>query len=82
MIHELKIKDEYLDNLISGKKKFEIRYNDRDYQLDDTLMFERWGIQYLFGITHIHSGLGLENGYIIMSVYYMNNSELGDKNNE
>lgn len=79
MIHELKIKDEYLDNLISGRKKFEIRYNDRDYQLDDLLMFKRSGVQYPFGITHIHSGLGLENGYIIMSVYYMNNSESGGK---
>lgn len=79
MIHNLKIKDQYLDNLISEKKKFEIRYNDRDYQTDDTLMFERYGIQHLFGVTHIHSGFGLESGYIIMSVYYMNESESGDK---
>ena len=72
MQHELKIEENYLDNLLSGKKKCEIRYNDRDYQLDDILLFKKYGFQkvkeHFFRVTHIHSGLGLNDGYIIMSV--------------
>lgn len=37
MHHELKIQDYYLQNIIDGKKTFEIRYNDRDYQVGDTV---------------------------------------------
>ena len=77
MIHELKIDKNYLRRLVSGKKKAEIRLNDRDYQLGDTLKFynttryvnpgdnDFWE---LFNITHIHSGLGLKEGYVCLSV--------------
>ena len=76
MIHTLKIENNYLDNLISGKKKSEIRLNDRDYQVGDILEFERseavdkWMV-YRFEITHIHSGLGLEFNYVVLSVLLM-----------
>ena len=39
MKHKLKIQQEHLDNLISGRKKVEIRLNDRDYQRGDLLIF-------------------------------------------
>ena len=42
MVHDLKIEDNYLENLISGKKKMEIRFNDRDYQRGDLLRFKRY----------------------------------------
>ena len=73
MIHELKIKENYLHNLMIGIKKVEIRYNDRDYQAGDILSF--WNRQehglpkkVHFRITHIHYGLGLEKGFIALSV--------------
>jgi ASC-1-like (ASCH) protein len=69
MNHKLKIKPEYMQNLLEGIKKAEIRYNDRDYQLGDTLEF--WDVEHRFvwfEITHIHSGLGLQDGYIVLSV--------------
>lgn len=74
MEHTLKIEQNYLKNLLSGVKKAEVRYNDRDYQVGDTLKFwisdfeinkSKW---VKFKITHIHSGLGLERGYVILSV--------------
>jgi ASC-1-like (ASCH) protein len=68
--HTLKIEQNYLENLKAGRKKSEIRCNDRDYQLGDTLEFwDRESEDYVeFLITHIHSGLGLEHHYIVLSV--------------
>jgi hypothetical protein len=68
IIHNLKIDDNHLENLISKIKKFEIRFNDRSYQAGDILRFEKYGTCYSFNVTHIHSGLGLEEGFIVMSV--------------
>lgn len=78
MIHKLKIEQNYLDNLIDGRKKAEVRYNDRDYQLGDVLEFY-YGFphskQFRFLITHIHSGLGLDNGYVVLSVKAVNGEQ-------
>lgn len=76
-VHELKIEPNYLSHLVDGEKKSEIRYNDRDYQKDDILRFYNYTRRVLpgdpdfylyFRITHIHSGLGLSNGYICLSL--------------
>lgn len=69
MVHKLKIEANYLSNLLEGKKKAEIRYNDRDYQPGDILEFwdhEKGTIH--FRISHIHSGLGLQEGYVVLSL--------------
>ena len=72
MIHDLKIEQQYLDSLIAGTKKSEIRLNDRDYQKGDILRFYSYKnlkpTKYLFEITHIHSGLGMERNYVVLSV--------------
>lgn len=36
MHHELKCEAKYYDAIIRGKKKFELRKNDRDFQPQDT----------------------------------------------
>lgn len=38
-LHELKIKDEYFNAIIESKKTFELRKNDRDYQVGDLIHF-------------------------------------------
>ncbi len=73
MIHKLKIEKNYLRRLLDESKKAEIRYNDRDYQVGDFLEFtdyEHEGVSRTFEITHIHSGLGLKESYVILSVIW------------
>lgn len=38
-LHELKIKHEYLIEVVMGRKPFELRKNDRDYQVEDLISF-------------------------------------------
>lgn len=70
MKHPLNIKEQYLKNLLNGTKKAEIRINDRDYQVGDLLEFwdDEKGRTVFFEITHIHSGLGMEEYYVVLSV--------------
>lgn len=68
MEHSLKIGKERLKNLIVGKKKCEVRFNDRDYQGGDILVFYDDGKEVKFLVTHIHSGLGVQPGYVVLSV--------------
>lgn len=73
MIHKLKIEPNYIENLYLGKKKSEIRLNDRDYQVGDILEFlyqpeGMEGVYLDYLITHIHSGLGLKEGYVVLSL--------------
>lgn len=70
MIHELKIEKSYLDKLHDGAKKAEVRLNDRDYQVGDKLCFYNFkeSSDEFFRITHIHMGLGMKEGYVVLSL--------------
>ena len=79
MNHNIKIKQCFLIHIIEGRKTFEIRKNDRDYQVGDTITFlaiedESYNVYDVVGsvpmyeITYIHSGLGMQEGYIVMSI--------------
>lgn len=70
--HNLEMKQSYLDNLIHGRKKVLIGLNDLDYQLGDKLIFydhsQERAVKYMFEITHIHSGVGMEKDFVALSV--------------
>lgn len=46
-VHELKILPEFFDQQLEGIKRFEVRHNDRDYQVGDVLILNEWdGLKY------------------------------------
>lgn len=79
MIHKIKIKQCYLYHILEDRKTFEIRKNDRDYQVGDIIQFmpledndydvyEWMSPLPDFEITYVHSGFGLEPGYVALSI--------------
>lgn len=70
MTHELKIKSFYLEQLVEGSKKSEVRFNDRDYQKGDILSFSHYDENDIqFEVTHVlHYPEGLKEGYVVLSV--------------
>ncbi len=79
-LHNLKIADEYYDAVKNGVKTFEVRKNDRDYKVGDSLKlcpvdsngelvrdlgFKRY-ITYI--LTHDDFPLGVPEGYVILAL--------------
>lgn len=75
-VHELKILHKYCIALVTKEKSFEIRKNDRDFRVGDILHLkeiedeskEYTGFEMFLKVNYIHQGLGLEDGYVCMSV--------------
>lgn len=75
-IHKLKLRPEYYEAIMSGKKRFEVRINDRDYRVGDIIEFKEWNetkytgrTSIYFTITYILSDFdGLKDGYVILSI--------------
>lgn len=76
--HNLKTLPEYFSEVRKGIKKFELRKNDRDFKVDDTLCLEEWcdhfegytGQEINVKVTYIFEGgiYGLSEDYVIMSI--------------
>ena len=82
--HKLKIKSEHYINVINGTKTAEIRYNDRNYQVDDILILNEidslgnfTGNNCSVIVTHV---LGdnqyLQTGYVMLSFHMLNSDFL------
>ena len=78
--HDLKIKQKYFDRIMFGGKSFEVRLNDRDYQVGDTIQFDVYednsnklssSPTQMFGIKYIHSGLGMLDNYVVLSIDFI-----------
>lgn len=75
-IHELKIKQKYLNDIMGNNKSFEIRKNDRGFQAGDILHLkaidedtgEYTGFEIFVQVMYIHYGLGLEDDYVCMAI--------------
>ena len=78
-LHELKIKEDYFYAIVRGEKTFELRKNDRDYQVGDLIHFIKTdGLEYSSGyskyvykITYILKDVpeyGLDKNYCILGI--------------
>ncbi len=77
MTHELKIQPQYFKDVMLGLKRFEIRFNDRNYQVGDTLILNEFnpntkrytGEQVTRKIDYILNDVdGLEPDYVILQI--------------
>ena len=77
--HAIKIKEVYFKAVLSGEKTFEIRKNDRDYQVGDIIHFvpvdDECGMiiphdPNAYKITYVFHGgeYGLEEGYCVFGI--------------
>jgi ASC-1-like (ASCH) protein len=75
MKHRLKTWPEYFEAVLSGKKTFEIRKNDRDYQVNDLLLLQKYnpktneytGRELLVEVTYI-TDFGQPDNQVVMSI--------------
>ena len=77
MQHKLKTWPNYFADVQSGKSNFQLRKNDRNFQVGDTLILEEFlpqdntytGRSYKVTVTTILSDfIGLEEGFVIMGI--------------
>jgi ASC-1-like (ASCH) protein len=76
--HTLKILPEYYRAVMDGRKTFEVRKNDRDFRVGDTLSLEQYdpeldrtfGVPLHLKVTYVLKGgqFGIEEGYCVMGV--------------
>ncbi len=75
MYHDLKTWPEYFNAVIAGEKKFEIRKDDRDFKVRDTLLLSEYdpATQMYTGriqrarVTYIYRGPMVAEGHAILS---------------
>lgn len=75
MIHELKILPEHFWPVVSNEKKAEVRFNDRNFKVDDYLRLSEWspgtgytGKVIVRIVTHIADLSSWGEGYVLLSM--------------
>ena len=78
MKHYLKIWIEHYKDVMSGKKKAEVRFDDRNFNVGDTLVLQEYdpisltytGRSITKKVTHILNGgmYGIKDKYVVMSL--------------
>ena len=80
MIHEIKLNREFCEDVYNGAKQFEIRKNDRQYEVGDIIKFIPWEPHSEASFKHpikqnayiikyiLRGGYGLKDGYIAMQI--------------
>lgn len=76
--HNLKLNIEFCDDVLSGNKNFEIRYNDRGFQVGDFIKFVPYNGEgercshrisnFTYRIKYILKCWGLKDGYVALAI--------------
>lgn len=73
--HELKVLPEYFNAISTGEKTFELRKDDRGFQVGDKLVLREWdtngysGREITCRVTYMLKGFaGLQDGYAVLSI--------------
>lgn len=86
-VHKLKILPEYYNAQIEGKKNFEIRKNDRNFQIGDWLLLKEYNPKIkkfterkvMVEITYI-TDYQQKHGYVVLGTGYIKEWEINDEN--
>ena len=72
VVHELKIAPEYFGPVAYGTKSFEIRKNDRDFQVDDILLLKEFDGKYTGRETAMQvsyiTDYEQKDGYVVLAI--------------
>lgn len=72
--HYLKTEPIFYQDAVSGQKPFEVRFNDRDFQVYDMLYLQEWltgytGRECQFEVTYVlDNPILCKKGYVIMGI--------------
>lgn len=82
-IHNLKIKSEHLEAIVSGVKTFEIRKNDRDFKVGDRVtLIEEEGERYMTIRINYITSYAQQDGYVVFSFGWIGGGKLiGEEKN-
>lgn len=77
MVHEMKLLEQYFDDVVNGDKPFELRKDDRNIQVDDEIILKEWNGEHYTGrwakanVTYVLRDCpqyGLMDGYCIIGI--------------
>ena len=74
IVHDLKIWPEYFERVKTGLKTFELRKDDRNFQVGDELLLREFNESYTGNICHrkityiLSGSQGIEKGYVILGL--------------
>ena len=76
--HQLKLNEKYCDAVFQGRKCFEVRFNDRDYRVNDLIEFHAVTDEGLeidhpidaraYMITYLYDGPGLVPQHVVLGI--------------
>ena len=83
MIHDLKIEPKWFGDVLSGRKKFEVRLNDREFAVGDVLHLMEYhkednsfGMDDMFNVIYVFDNNEfLKDGYVILGIEPVNELE-------
>ncbi|MFR7590241.1 MAG: DUF3850 domain-containing protein [Longibaculum sp.] len=85
-IHELKTLPQYFVEQVKGNKQFEVRKNDRNYEVGDILILKEWdnnsytGSEISVIVTYILKYfVGLKDGYVILGTRQIEKEDMGEQ---